>query len=574
MLIGFSPLGSAPLGSAGASAAPVPEPVYVVRGISFVWRVRLLVGGVDLTHLLTGLIDIDREEGAAGVAGFSLLLPPGPVVPPEWTGKPVELDYISRNRDGVVTTARLYTGALEMPAWDSTTRILSCECSDQRQDRVEALTIEQINALIPGNWSADAFEPLEGRSRWEYAEELLSTVTASLDCSATGELRTTSWYATTPAFVFGPGTTLYKSVQIDLQPLGAISNTVEIEASYRYPRLYQHNVQFGWSHPQTGGSGGIGAFCAWRTWTTDLPSADMVASEISGAGLTMIGRPGGTTLPPSMPNPCGDEVPWINTFGDLFLSVTASGAQRWAQSITERYSITMTAGNLTTPVITRQAVSFEVEDSRADDWQAATPVGNSSLEDLNDESRRVSFLNCMLSQGKATLVSAHRGTTVSWKTKTDMALGVDLTHTLRLDDTAKATGKCRRIQHNIDLAAGRANTTLSIAVMRGGGVNDPLTVPAAPDTTLPPIPASGGSLPTQLGGRLNNPISGGAVPAYDDERLGFAGNWTAKDDLTAEDFPRRFKVRSVEIDALYRDELQRDVSATYRVAIPNDQLEL
>jgi hypothetical protein len=574
MLIGFSPLGSTPLGSAGAGAAPVPEPVYVVRGISFVWRVRLLVGGVDLTHLLTGLIDIDREAGAAGVAGFSLLLPPGPVVPPAWTGKSIALDYISRNREGVTTTARLYTGALEMPAWDSTMRILSCECSDQRQDRIEALTIEQINALIPGSWSADAFEPLDGRSRGEYAEELLSTMTASLDCSATGELRLTSWYAGPPDFVFGPGTTLYKSVQNDLQPQGAISNTVEIEASYRYARLYQHNVQFGWSHPQAGGATGIGAFCAWRTWTTDLPSADMVASEISGAGLTMIGRPGGTTLPPNMPNPCGDEVPWINTFGDLFLSVTASGATRWAQSITERYFITMKAGTLPTPVIVRESSSFELEDSRAEDWESGAPTGNSSLEDLADESRRVSFLTCLLKKGNATLVSAHRGTTISWQTPTDMALAVDLRHTLRLDDTAKATGKCRRIQHQIDLGSGRAIATLSVAVMRGGGVGDPLTVPSGPDTSLPPIPASGGTLPTQLGGRLKDPITGFSVDPYDDERLGFAGNWTAKDDLTAEDFPRRFKVRSVEIDAVYRDELTADVAATYRVAIPNDQLEL
>jgi hypothetical protein len=572
MLIGVSPIGSAALGSSEGGAGA--EPVEILRGVSFVWRVSLLVGGVDLTHLLTGGLDVDREEGAAGVAGFSLLLPPGPVVPPDWTGKPVELDYISRDRDGIVTTARLYTGVLEMPAWDSTTRILSCECSDQRQERVEALTIAQINTLIPGYWSADAFEPLDGRSRWEYAEEVLSTVTASLDSSAAGVLRTTSWYATAPAFVYGPGTTLYKSVQIDLQPQGSITNTLEIEASYRYPRLYQHNVQFGWTHPQTGGAIGIGAFCNWRTWTTDLPSADMVASEVNGAGLTLIGRPGGTTLPPTMPNPCGDELPWINTYGDLFLSVTATGAQRWVQSITERYAITMTAGNLLTPVIMREAVSFEAEDARADDWQSGTPIGSGSLEDLSDEGRRVSFLSCLLRQGQATLVSAHRGTTMSWQTLTDLALAVDLTHTLRLDDTAQAAGKCRRIQHNLDLAAGRAVTTLSIAVMRGGGVGDVLTPPAAPDTSLPTITASGGALSTQLGGRLNNPITSFSIPPYEEETLGFAGNFTAKDDLTAEDFPRRFKVRSVEIPAEYLDELQSDVAATYRVAIPNDLLEL
>lgn len=573
MLINGSPLNSGPL-NGSSTAAPAPEPVYVVRGAAFVWRVALRVDGVDLTHLLTGSLDVDREEGAAGVAGFSLLLPPGPVVPPDWTGKSVELDYISRDRDGVVTTARLYTGALEMPSWDSVARILRCECSDQLQDRVEALSIEAINALLPGYWSADVFEPADGRSRWEYAQEQLSTLPASLDSAATGELRLTSWFASAPAFLFGPGTTLYKSVQTELQSRGAITNTVEIEASYRYSRLYQHNVQFGWTHPQTGGYTGVQAFCAWRPWTTELPSADMVASEVSGAGLTMIGRPGGTTLPPSMPNPCGDEVPWINTFGDLFLSVTATGGMRWAQSITERYRLTLTVGTPAVPVIARESVSFELEDSRVDDWESSTPTGNSSLENLSDEGRRVSFLNCLLHGARTTLIDAHRGTTISWQTPTDMALGVDLVHTLLLDDKTKAAGKCRRIQHQLDLGSGRATTTLSVAVMRGNGAGDPLTLPAPPDTSLPSIPGTGGTLATQLGGRLNDPISGTPVPAYDEERLGFAGNWTAKDDLSAEDFPRRFKVRSVEVDALYRDELTADVAATYRVAIPSDPLEM
>ena len=573
MLINGSPLNSGPL-NGSSTAAPAPEPVYVVRGAAFVWRVALRVDGVDLTHLLTGSLDVDREEGAAGVAGFSLLLPPGPVVPPDWTGKAVELDYISRDRDGVVTTARLYTGALEMPSWDSVARILRCECSDQLQDRVEALSIEAINALIPGYWSADVFEPAEGRSHWEYAQEQLSTLPASLDSAATGDLRLTSWYASAPAFLFGPGTTLYKSVQTELQPRGAITNTVEIEASYRYSRLYQHNVQFGWTHPETGGYTGVQAFCAWRNWSSELPSAEMVASEISGAGLTMIGRVGGTTLPPTMADPCGDGVPWINNFTGLHLTVGVTGGLRWTQSITERYRLTLTVGTPAVPVTVRELTSFELEDPRADDWESSIPTGNGSLENLSDESRRVSFLNCLLHGARTTLIDAHRGTTVSWQTPTDMALSVDLLHTLQLDDTAKATGKCRRIQHQLDLGSGRAITTLSVAVMRGDGTGDPLTLPAAPDTSLPAIPGAAGALPTQLGGRLTDPVSGAPIPAYDEERLGFAGNWSAKDDLTAEDFPRRFKVRSIEIAAIYRDELTTETVATYRVAIPTDTLEL
>ena len=104
-------------------------------------------------------------------------------------------------------------------------------------------------------------------------------------------------------------------------------------------------------------------------------------------------------------------------------------------------------------------------------------------------------------------------------------------------------------------------------------MGDPLTVPARPDTSLEPV--SGGSLlVTQLGGRLNDPYTGLPIAPYDDTRLGFSGNWDAKDDLTAEDFPRRFDVEAVEIPELYRDERTGEVTAHYRVAIPNDLLEL
>ena len=110
--------------------------------------------------------------------------------------------------------------------------------------------------------------------------------------------------------------------------------------------------------------------------------------------------------------------------------------------------------------------------------------------------------------------------------------------------------------------------------MRGGATGAGLTVPAAPDTSLPLIPYPGGGLPTQLGGRLNDPYTGAPIPPYDPDRLGFSGNWSDQDDLTAEMFPREFKIEGVDIPAEYRDELVGNVAVTYQVAIPNDQLEM
>ncbi|MBN7822686.1 hypothetical protein, partial [Bowmanella yangjiangensis] len=186
---------------------------------------------------------------------------------------------------------------------------------------------------------------------------------------------------------------------------------------------------------------------------------------------------------------------------------------------------------------------------------------------------RVAALQTLLRGGAVQLLDAHRGTTLSWQTPTDLALGVDLVHTVRIEDKALAQGKCRRIQDRFDLGAGTAITTISVAISRGGGDGDALVTPARPDTSLPPITGAA-ILATQLGGRLNDPITGVPIPPYDDTRLGFSGNWDVADDLTAEQFPRRFKVESTEISETYRDERIGEASVHYRVAIPTDLLEL
>lgn len=574
MLIGAQPLASGPLAVALGDAY---EPVNVVRGQSFNARVRLLIDGEDFTDRVTGELDVDREEGAAAAAGFVLLMPDEPINPEDWKGRAVTLDYISRDRYGVVTEVRLFTGALKLPALDLTWNLLACECSDRLQQRVEAMAIDEIDALTGGVWSSDLFEPTTGRSHWEYAQERMESRAASLDCATDGSLRVTEWRAaSTPHFVFGLGTTLHESVQLDPSDLDEVTNRLEIEAAYRFPRLWQHVQGFGWSHPEYG-STGISGFCQWRAWTSELPTTEMITDAITGAGLTLIGGVGGFKLPLNMADPCGDGQPWQNSFDNLWLSATATGARRWVQQVTENYKLLLTAAggeDEATQVIARDSGSVAIESSQADEWESNRPVaGLPAATDLADEARRTDALLTLIHGGAVQLLSAHRGTTLSWQTPTDLALGVDLVHTLRLEDRAMAQGKCRRIQHRIDIAAGTAITTISVAISRGGGEGDALTTPARPDTSLPPITGSP-ILSTQLGGRLNNPITGASIPPYDDSRLGFSGNWTVADDLTAEQFPRRFEVEAVEIPEIYRDEMTGEVTAHYRVAIPNDLLEL
>ena len=569
-MLNGSPLNGAPLNGAAQRAAPAP-PDYIVRGVGYRWRLRLLVGGVDMTAQLTGDVDVDREEGAAGVAGFALYIAPGtPVVPTDWIGKTVSLDYISTTA-GVTTEARRYTGQIASPVWNPTTRLLSCECSDQLQQRVEAMTVAAIDALAGGYWSADVFEATEGRSHWDYAIERLSTRPVSLDCSPAGALRVTSWYASAPHFVFGPGTTIYQSLGLDLAPLSNITNRVEIEFSYRYSRLWQRNQQYTWKHPETGSSEGIGGFCLWRTFPSELPTIDMVEEAASGNGQTIVSS-NYYLLPGTMADPCGDGSPWINTTGEsLLLGAAWTGARRWAQTVTETYTLTLStaAGEVEdTRIVQRASYSFEVEDEAAEAWEADPITGGaSSVTDLQDETRRATAINVALRIHQTEIIAAHRATLISWDVPTSMAMGVDLIHTLELNsEGVHAIGKCRRIVDRFSLGSGTAITTLTSAVMRGGGTSDPLTLPARLGTTAVGTPDSGAGLelPTQLSGWL--------LPPYDENLPGFSGNNDAGGG--EESFPRRLDAPVDEIPATERDENKLTAERLYLVGIPNNVLEL
>ena len=238
-------------------------------------------------------------------------------------------------------------------------------------------------------------------------------------------------------------------------------------------------------------------------------------------------------------------------------------------------------------MISRSGVSFEI--AAPDGWEDSlieidgTAPGNTALGgadaslgdpgDRDDETRRAAAIALELAIAHTEIVAAHRTTTVGWAVPTPMALGIDLTHTLELDDQyTRARGKCSRRRDLLDPDSGDCTTTLTVSVMRGGGDSDPLDVPARPGA-LPggdggsAGTGTSGALVTQLGGKFTS-------PAYDDAQDGFAGNYSIAQDSTLERFPRRLDITADEIPADQRDEHTAEVAIVYRVGIPNDLLEL
>lgn len=565
------------------------QPIDPPEGYSLPWTVTITMAGQDVSAGLTGTVRVDRSEGAAGVAEFELFYPVGATVPLDLHDGPVVITFTSRGQQQL-----LFTGWVAEPTWHAATRIMRITATDRLQQRVEAESELYVHVLAGGLYSSDVFGE-EIDSHWRYAMDRLSTRPASLDCDTSGRWRVTNWQSKPWAdYVFNPGSTVYQSVDVQLARPSDTTNRVELTIKYRYPRLWQASATFNWAHPGTDGFGGVQGFCAWRQNSTELPTIDMYLSAVGSTGLTPVSA-SWHLLPPTMADPCGNGQPWINNHETelLILGGSVIARRRWAQQITEEYKITLAtkAGDSSDGrgrVVVRQNVSAAVAAPEA--WPDSVkqyeykPAGGAVTgppvdpEDLStgdhpDEPRRELMIMTALRVAQTKIIEAHRRTQVSWQVPTALAAGVDLVHTLELNDQGvRARGKCVRRLDELSIETGAALSTFAVAILqRAPGEPDELFVPDRKgelDPEASGVMSSSYTLATQLGGRFTS-------PDYDDELDGFAGNYTARQGSSLEVFPRRFAVTGPDIpDSLTDERVLETDGAPIRIAFTGDLLEI
>lgn len=580
-------LNGAPLN--GAPRRTVLGPVVVQPVVSVLWNVRVMLAGADITDQLTGSVRIEREEGAATLADIVIALDAGPVNPSAYIGNTVEIYYQHWNGSGWDEHLR-FRGQVVRPQYDLQGRLLSCECSDRLQDAVEALTVAQVDALTAGSWSADMYEAAEGRSRWDYAQERMATRTATLQKSVEGVLQVTSWAAASqPHWLVPAGAALDETLDYAPVELSERVNVLEVSLEYRFQRLRQRHQRWLWEHPDIVGWTIDNSFCLWRSDSTELPDIQMITEAVTGAGYQAV-LDGATWLRlPLSGVYCSPPQGWTNVYADLLLAADFTGARRWVQPVTEQYTLRLEATASIAQageVIRRDSVAAETENDRADEFVEAVftaPEADATQDalgdwavDLHDSARREQAFTTLAETARVQILSAHRGNRYSLELPTSDTLGMRLEHTLQSEDEVagrqiRARGKLALLVDEFDFDQGTAITTLSLAISQGGGgVDDPLLMPAPPSTTPSGAVPALIILPTQLGSKNSSPI-------YDDELDGFAGNYDVNDldinpALVA--FPRRLDVTAPEIPEDHQDEFVGVRPATFRVAIPDDLLEL
>lgn len=500
------------IGSTGATTLTLQQNIFDESALAYEnWDCLIRVDGVDIGDSVTGAFEMDAEMGAARLASFTVKLS-GVVNVDDWTGKPVTVDWVQSNG----AHWRRFTGVIIAPVINLNNMTLTCQCSDDLQRIADMHTTEQLKTLAGGRWSKYVFS--EDAVGWRYLQDVLSTVPVSVQRNALGHLRATSWQcAAVPHYTFDADDILNDSDQIALAQRFSMINRVDIELDARFERLYHRNARFFWVHNVT--------FCDWWADPVLMPTQDMVRSAVESAGWSMLAE-AYVSLWPSGAYACIAQgyptVVFTNLTPDIIRQFNIRAANRWQQSVTNRYKITVkdaasiaAYGEL--PTSLRSAVEFVSDEPQWDEaLNAATPLPTGFITDdqhnqYRDEYDQAAFNNAVqtvVDVAIETIAKSHRSALPTL----ELALRpyLELGQTIEIDDNMECKGVLSRIRERYEFDTGRAVSSIDITLSVGKSGLERVTNSYSVPTWPVQIAAAGSAgvitVPSHFGGKSDAPV--------------------------------------------------------------------
>lgn len=579
-----------------------------------------VINGIDFSAMLTGTIDVEGEEDAAGLASVTIFPASGVFSLTDYVGKPIQISATSTSDiGGESATDLLFNGYVSSPEYDPNTGQLRLECTTDLPNALNAMPRANIDALIAGHWSPVIFE--EGAQGFDYAFDQLRTVPASIWHSPRG-IVITDWAAKPVADLeFVDADVIDGSIRYQTATRQDLLNEIRASFDYRFERLRQRTLHCSFLIAQS--------FCEFLINRFELPQRSMIESAAKGGGWFLQGNVSYLDLPPAdyyrcFPNTPGSiqkYIGWGRTVGGYLLpdpdidsycwGAWWTVAKRWLQNVTERRNVTIRAlqsqagnGVIATSesysLVSAQDVSDWVEqedfqgtggkagfalvgDSISDGSKVLGDVARDATDDpLTGRSAADDALQVIISTGVTDLLAAHRTTRISFKTTFNPM--ADLTKTVRLNTgSAIAKGKVARVHHTISIENdGAAETEIELALSRhfGSGLVTPSAQVPDPEPAKPAetgIPTTK-HLTSHIGGRTD---SLALQSGWD----GFFSNWifdpsntdpfgTDPNNPSTVSYPEQFICEYPEISGPALDNIELPATQVIDVEIPLDELTL
>jgi hypothetical protein len=498
------------LTGSGDVSQPLTVALNDPDAVSQVWRVRVLVGGVDISDRTTGRGSVRGEEGGARIASVVMAPEVGPLDAAALSGSPVVIDFLVRV-GGNWSPRRLFTGKVADPVYSLTDGTLSLSCTDDRQNRLAALSREAINAITGGRFHLAVQG--EQQNNLDYAEAVMETVSGSLDADAFGAFRVTPWHTETIWRTYTLANTEQDSIFFTLPSRTGVINKVVGTFEYRFSRLHRRtaSTSFRVDLDQTVQYGlpllarsTVEAALENTGWNFYYGGGVGVSQE--NTGTTRFSATNGEPVKRDIdyvPYPDQVDIPgggiWYQTEPDTTcMEFNCRMWRRWAQTVTETYSITITSPE---SIAANGVQQREDRASLASEWDAGNWENDLAAEPTLNAGGRVqtmdyspdastadrdAALETFIDSLKVRLDDSHRqarGGARTWLTPE-----LDLDKRVRIDTGDDAgEGKVFMFEHNWDMTNGRATTDFEIAITRHDAVG--ITPPEDTETEAPEAPA-------------------------------------------------------------------------------------
>ncbi len=565
---------------------------------SLFWTVKLLLGGIDVSANLTGVITWDREKGGAAIADFELFPFSGVVNIYDWIDQKVVIDWTELDKDGnQLGTYTIYKGVVNWPVHDPSAGTVKFNCTDNLQETFEKTTRSIIaGRLTNSRWSEHIFK--DPNDKWSYHLQRMKTIPANyqLDINGIGQL--TQWQAkATPDFVFTENDIFYGSIKTNLQKRRGLVNTIKLNIENRFNQRWRRTVNGNWAYPDT--------FWTWLSRSTGLmsditgallpseplPDQSMINSAINASGWK-VRQVDFHSLPPSgfYGSPVSVGYKQNEYTEKLVLGFSFSASKNWLQTVKNNYQISVqSAASIGKHGVIADEENYSISGDAEDDWEddekdlTFAPVhviNNTDHVDFNYAEKEspaevANAIETAIAKARVRLLSIYRDNSVEIDVPFNPIF--DLSKTIEVNTfDVQAKGVLNRMVGLLNIETGESYNSLTIAISQpniAGQSDDVIAAPVSPYQQ--PTNPQAGMVPlgTFYGNVVGAPEDSESFRGYianKDDTLGIVSEQASS--KGAPFYRERFVVEYPEPTAEERDEITHTGNTTHSVAIPQDNL--